>query len=117
MRASSAALVYVCNVMTEAGETDGFSAWDHVAALYRHLGRYPDWVVVNTGVVNPERLERYRAEGAEVVVFDPAPFAAAGIEVATLNLLSGGAQAGHDSARLARWLYAFCKQVRASAGA
>ena len=117
VRASAAALVYVCNVMTEAGETDGFSAWDHVAALYRHLGRYPDWVVVNTGVVNPERLERYRAEGAEVVVFDPAPFAAAGIEVATLNLLSGGAQAGHDSARLARWLYAFCKQVRASAGA
>ena len=62
-------------------------------------------------------VERGAAEGAEVVVFDPAPFAAAGIEVATLNLLSGGAQAGHDSARLARWLYAFCKQVRASAGA
>ncbi len=115
--ASRASLVYVCNVMTEAGETDGFSAWEHVEALYAHLGRYPDWVVINTGEVNAERLQRYHAEGAEVVVYDPAPFRAADIEVATLNLLSGGLQAGHDSQRLARWLYAFCKQVRTNAGA
>jgi hypothetical protein len=59
--------------MTEAGETDGFSAWEHVEAIYRHLGRYPDWVVVNTGEVSAERLTRYRAEGAEVVAFDPDP--------------------------------------------
>ena len=110
--AAKAALVYVCNVMTEAGETDGFSAWEHVEVIYQHLGRYPDWVVMNTGEVNAERLERYRAEGAEVVAFDPAPFVKAGIEVATLNLLSSGAQAGHDSQRLARWLYAFSKQLR-----
>lgn len=112
IQTSRAALVYICNVMTEAGETDGFSAWNHVEALYRHLGRYPDWVVVNTGEVGAERLARYRAEGAEVVAFDPAPFVQAGIEVATLNLVSGGVQAGHDSQRLARWLYAFCKQLR-----
>ncbi len=115
--AARASIVYVCNVMTEAGETDGFSAWEHVEALYAHLGRYPDWVVINTGEVNAERLKRYHAEGAEVVVYDPAPFEAAGIEVATLNLLSSGLQAGHDSQRLARWLYTFCKQVRADAGA
>lgn len=112
--AAKASLVYVCNVMTEAGETDGFSAWDHVEAIYQHLGRYPDWVVVNTGEVEAERLSRYRAEGADTVAFDPAPFAEAGIAVATLNLLSGGAQAGHDSQRLARWLYAFSKQLRAA---
>ncbi len=114
--ASRASLVYVCNVMTEAGETDGFSAWEHVEALYAHLGRYPDWVVINTGEVNAERLKRYRGEGAEVVLYDPAPFEAADIEVATLNLLSSGLQAGHDSQRLARWLYAFCK-VKVNAGA
>ena len=111
--ASRASLVYICNVMTEAGETDGFTAWEHVEALYAHLGRYPDWVVINTGEVNAERLSRYRAEGAEVVTYNPEPFEAAGIEVATLNLLSGGPQAGHDSQRLARWLYAFSKQVKA----
>ena len=109
---SSAPIVYVCNVMTEAGETDGFSAWDHVEALHRHLGRYPDWVVINTGEVNEERLERYRAEGAEVVPFNAEPFERAGIEVATLDLLSGGTQAGHDSDRLAHWLYTFSKEVR-----
>lgn len=112
--AAKASLVYVCNVMTEAGETDGFSAWDHIEAIYQHLGRYPDWVVVNIGEVEAERLSRYRAEGADTVAFDPAPFTEAGISVATLNLLSGGAQAGHDSQRLARWLYAFSKQLRAA---
>lgn len=112
---AAAPIVYVCNVMTEAGETDGFSAWDHVEALYRHLGRYPDWVVVNTSAVNRERLERYRAEGAEVVAFDRAPFDAAGIQVAALELLSGGAQAGHDSERLARWLYGFSKNLKITA--
>lgn len=86
--AARAPIVYVCNVMTEAGETDGFSAWEHVEALHRHLGRYPDWVVINTAKVNAERLERYRAEGAEVVVFDAAPFERAGIQVASLDLLS-----------------------------
>ena len=115
MLAAKAPIVYICNVMTEAGETDGFSAWEHVEALRRHLGRYPDWVVVNTGVVNTERLERYRAEGADAVAFDPAPFEGAGIAVATINLLSSGAQAGHDSQRLARWLYTFSKVQAASA--
>jgi len=109
---SPAPIVYVCNVMTEAGETDGFSAWDHVEALYTHLGRYPDWVVVNTTPVNEERLARYRAEGAEVVRFDKTPFEAAGIRVAALELLSSGPQAGHDPDRLARWLYSFSRSVR-----
>jgi uncharacterized cofD-like protein len=112
--AAKASLVYVCNVMTEAGETDGFSAWEHVEAIHRHLGRYPDWVVVNTAEIDVERLERYSAEGADVVAFDPAPFAEAGIQIATPDLLSSGAQAGHDSQRLAYWLYTFCKQLRAT---
>lgn len=102
--ATQARIVYVCNIMTEAGETDGFTAFDHVAALERHLGRYPDWVVVNATPVDPARVAAYRGEAAEVVGFDPAPFAAAGIRVAQLELLAEGPHAKHDADALADWL-------------
>src|SRR6266508_496238 len=43
--------VYVCNVATQRGETDGFRAQDHVAALERHFGCNPfDFVIVNSAV-------------------------------------------------------------------
>lgn len=102
--ASASPIVYVCNVMTEAGETDGFSAWDHVAALERSLGRPPDLVLLNSSAIGAERLSRYEAEGAKVVAFDRERFEEAGVEVISLPLLGAGPFAQHDSARLARWL-------------
>ncbi|MBO9309334.1 MAG: YvcK family protein [Chloroflexi bacterium] len=39
VRASNALVVYVCNIATQKGETDGFSVADHVLALERHIGR------------------------------------------------------------------------------
>ena len=76
--------------MTEVGETDQFTAFDHVKALYEHLGRYPDHVVVNGTPVEGERLERYRSEGAQVVTFDPNLFEQAGMEATALPLLGTG---------------------------
>lgn len=115
VRRASASIVYICNLMTEAGETDGFSAWDHVAALYDHLGRYPDVVLVNTGKVDQVRLERYRAAGSDLVRYDAAPFEAAGITVIPMDFISGGKQAAHDSHRLAQWLNDYCKSLRSRA--
>ena len=99
-----ARVVYICNIMTEAGETDGFSVFDHVQALYQHLGRYPDQVVVNATSVDPERQASYELEGATVVTFDPEPFNRLGIEVVSLPLLGAGPHAQHDSLTLAAWL-------------
>ena len=99
-----ARVVYICNIMTEAGETDGFSAFDHVQALYKHLGRYPDQIVVNATSVDPERQASYELEGASVVTFDPEPFERLGIEVVSLPLLGAGPHAQHDSLTLAAWL-------------
>ena len=99
-----ARVVYVCNIMTEAGETDGFSVFDHVQALFEHLGRYPDQVIVNRTPVDPERRTSYESEGASVVTFDPEPFNRLGIEVVSLPLLGAGPHAQHDSLTLAAWL-------------
>jgi uncharacterized cofD-like protein len=104
LQQSPAPLVYVCNIMTEAGETDGYSAWDHVQALYEHLGRYPDYVVANRSPVDAERLSRYRDEGADVVTLEREPFVDKAIRLVELELLGAGPHAQHDSSALAAWL-------------
>lgn len=102
--ASTAKLVYICNIMTEAGETDDFSAFDHVQAIFRHLGRYPDLVMTNSSPVDSERLASYQQEAAKVVQVDSVRFAAAGIDLRNLPLLDEGLLAQHNSAELARQL-------------
>jgi uncharacterized cofD-like protein len=107
--ASQAPLVYLCNMMTEAGETDSFTAFDHVRVLQEHLGRYPDVVLVNSRPVEPARLEAYLDEGAGPVVFDPEPVREAGVSVVRLELLAPGAQVRHDADVLARWLNEYAR--------
>ena len=114
IREAGAPLIYICNIMTEAGETDGFDAFDHVSTLARHLGRNPDLVVVNTSAVDPARLYAYRAEAAEVVELSLAPFRERGITVAQLPLLGHGPHAQHDSVRLASWLTAYSQRNNSS---
>jgi uncharacterized cofD-like protein len=111
-----APLLYVCNIMSEAGETDGFSAFDHVTKLREHLGRAPDWVIVNSAPVDDERIRAYEQEGAAVVEIEPKRFIDEGIHLAQLDLLGDGPYAQHDANALAAWLIAFCKR-RAALGA
>jgi uncharacterized cofD-like protein len=70
IRASDGEVVYVCNVMTKRGETDGYRASDFVRAVHRYLGRRVDTVVVNTAVPPADLAARYAAEGAESVAPD-----------------------------------------------
>ena len=109
---AEAPLVYVANIMTEAGETDGFNAFDHVESLRHHLDRYPGIVLVNDTPVDPARVEAYRSEGAEVVPFDAEPFHAAGIRTIEMGLLGPGPHAQHDSVRLAAKLSELARETR-----
>ena len=104
LRRTRARVVQVVNIMTETGETDGFDAWAHVDAIQRHVRRTPDLVVVNATPVDATRVAAYRAEGAEVVEVQPAPFRQAGIALASWPLLGPGPHAQHDAAALARAL-------------
>ena len=68
---SKAARVYVCNVMTQPGETDGYCVSDHIRALWDHTN--PDlftYCLVNCGDVDDTVRERYRADGADLVMVD-----------------------------------------------
>jgi uncharacterized cofD-like protein len=63
--------VFICNLMTEANESLGLSASDHILRIYEHT-RAPifDFALVNTAPFTPETLKRYAAEGAEPIVAD-----------------------------------------------
>jgi uncharacterized cofD-like protein len=65
--------IYVCNIVTQPGQTDAFTASDHVRTVVEHLGPDAvDYAVVNSHIPSATILERYRAEGAEIVPPDGA---------------------------------------------
>ena len=72
LKDSKAKIMYVCNMVTQPGETDNFKASDHVKTLNQYLGkRKVDIVVVNDGDISEEILEKYRTtEQKDKVMFD-----------------------------------------------
>lgn len=67
VRQSAAPLIYVASIMTEPGETTGYTLNDHVRAIEDHLGRTPDCILMNDQPVSAAVLKRYHEEGAELV--------------------------------------------------
>ena len=88
--------------MTEAGETDGYTAADHLDAIYEHAPqiRVHD-VLLNATPIPPEVADVYAARGALPVTPTPAVLEAKGCRVVTRPLLASGIKLRHDSNRLA----------------
>lgn len=69
--ASDATKVYVCNIMTQPGETDGFTASDHLNVLLQHTHpKIVDYCVVNVASISEDLRERYKQEGSFSVAAD-----------------------------------------------
>ncbi len=108
--ATDAVRVYVCNVMTQPGETDNFTASDHVRAIEAHAGRRVlDYVLVNTAVPSAELLERYRASGQEMVLPDIDRIRAMGYKVVVGTFISESDYVRHDPYRLAEAILRLAK--------
>jgi uncharacterized cofD-like protein len=103
VRTSKAVKIYVQNIMTQPGETEGYSAADHVQALADHCGGilFPN-VLVNNRMPSAEILKRYEAERATVVDVDHAKLRALGLSVVEEDLLAEDGVIRHDPDRLAR---------------
>ena len=99
---SSALKVYVCNIMTQPGETDGMSASDHSrVVLSASRPRLFDYALVN--VEHPHRLLRaYESEGAHMVEADFDAVAALGVTPVPGKFVSEELQVRHDRKKLAR---------------
>ncbi len=70
LKASRAKKVLIGNIMTNPGQTDKFTARDHLDTFSDYLGFPPDIYVVNTGVIPPAWLRPYKKQGASPVKID-----------------------------------------------
>ena len=81
--AAPALRTYVCNVMTQDGETEGYTAADHLRALLSHSGqKLVDFCLVNSAPIPDYLLERYAVENARPIEVNRAEIEALGVEVA-----------------------------------
>ena len=113
---SSAKKIYVCNIMTQPGETTGYSASDHIQAILDHAG-YPDMVqavLVNNSL--PDDLSPdYEKSNSFPVVVDIDAIKAKNINVVTTRLYEENDQkyVRHSPSRLARAIaYWYKKQLK-----
>ena len=96
--------IYICNVMTQAGETGGYRASDHMKAIIHHTT--PDIIstcIVNTGGIPHHLLEKYKKEeNAERVDPDQETIKKMGYKVIGANIIDAKDYIRHDSHRLSR---------------
>ena len=102
---SSAVKVFVCNLMTQPGETEGFSAARHVETIEKYaLELKFDYVIVNNHRVRESQASRYKNTGAKQIGLSDSisPETIAGAEIIYGNLLDEGEKVRHDPGKLAR---------------
>ncbi|QGU00361.1 LPPG:FO 2-phospho-L-lactate transferase like, CofD-like [Candidatus Syntrophocurvum alkaliphilum] len=100
---SNAVTMYVSNIMTEQGETDDFTAYDHLKVILEHINKQIfNYVIMNSGNIDKYRLERYKEEKAIPVRKALQEINDLGVKVIEEDLVSQADFAWHDSDKLAK---------------
>lgn len=108
LAASRATKVFVCNLMTQANESLGLSASQHIEKILQHGGatKSPifDYALINTAPISAARLEQYAREGQEPIEADLERVEALGVKPLTGNFVHEGDVLRHDYDRVAESL-------------
>jgi len=108
LAASKATKVYVCNLMTQANESLGLSASQHIEKILQHAGEAAssifDYALVNIAPISAKRLEQYAREGQNPIEADLDRIRALGVEPVTGDFVHEGDVLRHDYDRLAEKL-------------
>jgi uncharacterized cofD-like protein len=103
--ATSATRVYICNLMTQANESLGLTASQHIEKILDHAGaRIFDYALINTAPILPATLEQYAREGQAPIEADLNRVRALGVEPITGNFLHEGEVLRHGYDKLAEVL-------------
>ncbi|MGL5353898.1 MAG: gluconeogenesis factor YvcK family protein, partial [Clostridium sp.] len=87
IKKSDAIKIYICNIMTQPGETDNFSVSDHIKVLQKYGGRnIVDYVIANRGDIPKEVKEKYLEDNSELVVLDRKEIKSLGVEAVEATL-------------------------------
>ena len=100
---SRATRVYVCNLMTQANESLGLTASQHIEKIQAHGGKF-DYALINTAPISPAILTRYAAEGQTPILADLDRCRALGVEPIAGNFVHEGDLLRHDYDKVAEAL-------------
>lgn len=110
IKSSNSKKIYICNAMTEKGETDGFKVSDHLKLLERYIGpNILDAILVNTGNIDINIQERYKKlEGSEPVLIDEEEIKKHNIELLKEDLIIiQNEMVRHDSIKTAFIIFSY----------
>lgn len=100
---SPAVTVYVSNIMTQPGESDGYTASDHIKAIHQHAGSgLIDYAIVNVGSIPSKLLQKYRTDGAVPVKADLKNIEGMNVKPVKKDLVFETDVVRHDSDKLAK---------------
>jgi len=103
---SDAVKLFVCNVMTQPGETDNYSVSDHLTAVHAHIGHHLfDYVIVNDGEIPPQVESLYAEQGAKAVHLDLDEVTRRGYKVIADTLVLFRTYLRHDAKKLSEHIY------------
>ena len=97
--------IYIANIMTQEGETEGYTLSDHLKALFAHAQEgLVDLCLANSTELPTQVVERYRTEKAEPIQIDWEEIERLGVQLTCRPLAdeNGGGRARHDPVKLAR---------------
>ncbi len=102
---SAAVKIFICNLMTQPGETDGFTAKKHLEIVREYAPQIDfDYVIVNNHLITDEQTARYAGEGSRQIGISNSisPKNVEGAEIICGNLLDGDEKVRHSPEKLAR---------------
>ncbi|HEU4637187.1 MAG TPA: gluconeogenesis factor YvcK family protein [Edaphobacter sp.] len=109
--ASRATRVFICNLMTQANESIGLTASQHIEKILDHAGvgkNLFDYALINTSPISAATLAQYAREGQEPIVSDLDRIRELGVEPITGNFLHEGEVLRHDYDHVAHTLLELC---------
>jgi uncharacterized cofD-like protein len=111
--ASRAMKVYICNLMTQANESIGLSAADHIRKLYEHAGApIFDYAIVNTASISAPLQAKYALESSEPIVVDHDAIESLGVRCVTGNFVAEGNVVRHATDRVAAELLKLASNIK-----
>jgi uncharacterized cofD-like protein len=105
LRQAKALRVYVCNVMTQPGESDGYTAEEHLAAIIEHAGLVVDVMILNGGRPSGAILDAYASQKQHPVQFDVNAIRELGVTPFFGDIIEEENYVRHNSAALADTIF------------
>jgi uncharacterized cofD-like protein len=103
---SRATKIYVANIMTQLGETEGFSASDHLRAIVDHADSFFfDYALYNLTSISATQTEKYLEEGATQIICDLDNIRDYRVKIVVKDLLADDEKVRHDPLKLANAVF------------